>query len=236
VIGMSAEAALPETVMRVVAVVVLSSLLAGCSLGSVPLPMGLAEDDTVATTEVGETSLSAAGTVEGAEPRRKRKSSSEGGWAAAIANLTGSKASSGAPTPPPAEEPAPFDPVAALGMINEYRQSQRLKPLRLDPQLTQAAKRHSRDLARHDRISHYGSDGSSPWDRVVKSGYPARVAAENVGTGQASFTEVLAGWKASEGHNRNLLMSDATHMGLALVRDDATEFKTFWTLVVGAPK
>jgi uncharacterized protein YkwD len=32
-----------------------------------------------------------------------------------------------------------------------------------------------------------------------------------------------------------LLLADATHMGIALVQDPRSEFKTFWTLVVGAP-
>ena len=98
-----------------------------------------------------------------------------------------------------------------------------------------AAKNHSTDLAKWDRISHFGSDGSNPWDRVKRSGYNARVAAENVGTGQTSFEEVLKGWKESPGHNKNLLLADAEHVGIALVREGKTEFKTFWTLVIGAP-
>jgi hypothetical protein len=32
-----------------------------------------------------------------------------------------------------------------------------------------------------------------------------------------------------------LLLPEAEHMGIALVQDTKTEFKTFWTLVVGAP-
>ncbi|NJO32801.1 MAG: CAP domain-containing protein, partial [Rhodospirillales bacterium] len=42
-------------------------------------------------------------------------------------------------------------------------------------------------------------------------------------------------WKESPGHNKNLLLTDAEHMGIALVQDPKTEFKTFWTLVVGSP-
>jgi len=122
----------------------------------------------------------------------------------------------------------------ARDMINAYRRSKGLKPLRLDVTLTEAAKAHSRDLAKWDRISHYGSDGSNPWDRVKRAGYPAKLAAENVGTGQASIEEVMKGWQASPGHNKNLLLSDAQDMGIALVQDSRTEFKTFWTLVIGA--
>jgi uncharacterized protein YkwD len=48
------------------------------------------------------------------------------------------------------------------------------------------------------------------------------------------FREVLRGWEESPGHNKNLLLPDATHMGIALVQDPKTEFKSFWTLVIGA--
>ncbi len=127
-----------------------------------------------------------------------------------------------------------LDPDQARDLINAYRREKGLKPLKLHPALTEAAKAHSRDLAKWDRISHYGSDGSNPWDRVKRAGYNAKVAAENVGTGQASMEEVLKGWKASPGHNKNLLLTDIEHMGIALVVDPKTEFKTFWTLVVGS--
>ena len=60
------------------------------------------------------------------------------------------------------------------------------------------------------------------------------MAAENVGTGQANIEEVMKGWQESPGHNKNLLLSDADDMGIALVQDPSTEFKTFWTLVVGS--
>ena len=127
-----------------------------------------------------------------------------------------------------------LDPDKARELINAYRKQKGLKPLKLNAALTEAAKAHSRDLAKWDRISHYGSDGSNPWDRVKRVGYNAKLAAENVGTGQATIDEVMKGWQASPGHNKNLLLADAQEMGIALVQDPRTEFKTFWTLVVGS--
>lgn len=127
-----------------------------------------------------------------------------------------------------------LDPEKARDVINGYRKQNGLKPLRLNTALTEAAKAHSRDLAKWDRISHFGSDGSNPWDRVKRAGFNAKVAAENVGTGQVSIEEVLKGWQTSPGHNKNLLLAEADQMGIALVQDPKTEFKTFWTLVVGS--
>lgn len=128
-----------------------------------------------------------------------------------------------------------LDADAARDAINAYRKQHGLRPLVINLELTRAARAHAADLSKWDRISHFGSDGSNPWDRVKRSGYNARLAAENVGTGQVTFDEVMKGWRESPGHNKNLLLADATHMGIALVHDPKTEFKTFWTLVLGAP-
>lgn len=128
-----------------------------------------------------------------------------------------------------------LDPNLALAIVNQYRAEHGLKQLKLSSELTAAAKNHSRDLAKWDRISHYGSDGSNPWDRVKRTGFKARVAAENVGTGQVDFNEVMRGWKDSPGHNKNLLLADADYMGIALVQEPKSEFKSFWTLVLGTP-
>ncbi len=127
-----------------------------------------------------------------------------------------------------------LDVERARKLINSYRAKKGLKPLRLNSKLTLAAKAHSRDLAKWDRISHHGSDGSNPWKRVGRTGYPARLTAENVGTGQITIEEVFKGWQESPGHNKNLLLADAEEMGIALVHDPKTEFKTFWTLVLGS--
>ena len=132
-------------------------------------------------------------------------------------------------------EHARLNTEEALALINGYRKAHGLGTVKLHTKLVQAAKSHSSDLAKFDRISHFGSDGSNPWERVQRAGYSARLAAENVGTGQTSLEEVMKGWRESESHNKNLLLKGAKHMGIALVRDPKTQFKTFWTLVLGAP-
>jgi uncharacterized protein YkwD len=129
-----------------------------------------------------------------------------------------------------------LDAERARDLVNAYRKEKGLKALKLQPALTEAARAHSRDLAKWDRISHFGSDGSNPWDRVKRAGYNARLAAENVGTGQITIDEVIKGWQGSPGHNKNLLLGEAEHMGIALVQDSKTEFKTFWTLVIASPQ
>lgn len=175
------------------------------------------------------------------EPQPKQ----EAGIGGSISNLWGSMKSGlgiGGKSKAPEEtrlaasgEIESLNPGQAQELVNAYRVQNGLKPLRLNPKLNIAALIHSKDLAKSDRISHYGSDGSDTWDRVRRTGYQARLTAENVGTGQRSLGEVFRGWQKSKDHNANLLLADAEEMGIAMVHEKDTQFKTFWTMVVGAP-
>ncbi|MGB0084263.1 MAG: CAP domain-containing protein [Rhodomicrobiaceae bacterium] len=176
------------------------------------------------------------------DPRPDRRPpTQEAGIGSSIGNLWdsvksglsfGSKTEVNAPAD---DHVAALDPIAAEQLINSYRAQKGLKPLHLNSKLTEAALAHSQDLAKNDRISHYGSDGSDTWDRVRRTGYHAQMTAENVGTGQQSLAEVFRGWQNSRDHNANLLLRDAQEMGIAMVHNPNTQFKTFWTLVIGSP-
>ncbi|MEQ1718863.1 MAG: CAP domain-containing protein [Hyphomicrobium sp.] len=217
---------------RVALSIGLAATLAACSLGSSSLTSGFPESASPPST-ASVVKPSAKGQGLGGDPGAPR-------------NIQLAKLDDKAP-PGTYERASPgiladrdysrtqLDAQMARDLVNAYRKEKGLKPLKLNPELTEAAKNHSRDLAKWDRISHYGSDGSNPWDRVKRSGYKARLAAENVGTGQIDFSEVMKGWKDSPGHNKNLLLGDAEHMGIALVQDPKSEFKSFWTLVLGSP-
>lgn len=217
---------------RVATAVVLTVTLAACSLNSSSISSGF--DDSKPTASIAAKRSSPSGAL-GSDASTLSPS---GGQRVAALN---DKAPVGTFEKAPKGALADRDysstmlnPEMARDIINQYRKDKGLKPLRLNAELTEAAKSHSRDLAKWDRISHYGSDGSNPWDRVKRSGYKARLAAENVGTGQVDFSEVFKGWQASPGHNKNLLLADAQEMGIALVQDPKTEFKSFWTLVLGS--
>ncbi len=219
---------------RVLTFFALAGLLAACSLNSNSLSPGYGYSDAGSTASISRVTP---GYGLGQSKASKRKKSGT-----QVAALGSDKAPGGSFEKAPAGSLSDrdysgtqLDLAKARNEINKYRKKHGLAPLKINAELTKAAKSHSRDLAKWDRISHYGSDGSNPWDRVKRTGYKPRLAAENVGTGQITFDEVMRGWKASPGHNKNLLLSDATQMGLALVHDPKTEFKSFWTLVIGTP-
>jgi uncharacterized protein YkwD len=216
---------------RVLLGVSVALLTTGCGMGSSTLSSGFAESPVQAARATRQASLG--GDLSSRTPTHVSERQRTASLASPSAANPSERPTKGALADRDYSRAA-INPEAAREAINSYRRSKGLKPLKLDAELTTAARAHAQDLAKWDRISHYGSDGSNPWDRVKRTGYNAKLAAENVGTGQASFDEVLRGWQASPGHDKNLLQSEAQHMGLALVHDPKTEFKTFWTLVIGS--
>lgn len=226
---------------RVILPLALALLVTGCSLSQSSVSTGLSDsgDDPVrVASDARRSRQGSLGGEPGDEANGRRRQAGSGQQLALLDDRAPKGTYDKAPRGALADRDygaTSLRPEVARDQINAYRKSHGLKPLQLNAVLTDAAKAHSRDLAKWDRISHFGSDGSNPWDRVKRSGYNARVAAENVGTGQITFEEVLKGWKDSPGHNKNLLLGDAVHMGIALVHSEKTEFKTFWTLVLGAP-
>jgi len=205
--------------IKIISIGIVLLLAAGCTINPRSYSYGL-NDNRVPT------GLSEAPNGSFATPQTKRDRTPQSSYT--------QKASKGAPDERQYSQ-TQLDVQKASRLINSYRNQHGLKPVRLNVLLTKAAKAHSSDLAQWDRISHFGSNGSTPWDRVKQTGYRASLAAENVGTGQSTFEEVLDGWKKSPGHNKNLLLRDAEHLGIALVYASNTEFRTFWTLVMGAP-
>jgi uncharacterized protein YkwD len=223
---------------RVLLVTALALAVTGCSQSAQPLSTSLTDNSGSTASLATETRRARQGAL-GGEPAvlSSQQSAPAPGRLASLDDRAPRGSYDKAPKGALADRDyshAALNVEVAREAINRYRKEKGLKPLQLNAALTAAAKAHAKDLAKWDRISHFGSDGSNPWDRVKRSGYNARLAAENVGTGQATFEEVLKGWKESPGHNKNLLLSDAEHMGIALVLEPKTEFKAFWTLVVGS--
>ena len=228
---------------RVVLPAFLSLALGACSLGSSNF-LSFGSGDSQLASPSSSTKVRGSTIGLGGEPATSRSGSSAGKQQTAALN---DNQAAGDRAPKGSYDKAPNGALAdrdygttnlnaeqTRDLINGYRKQNGLKPVTLNAELTTAAKAHARDLAKWDRISHYGSDGSNPWDRVKRAGYNARVAAENVGTGQASIEEVFKGWQESPGHNKNLLMADVEHIGIALVAEPKSEFKTFWVLTFGA--
>ena len=88
-----------------------------------------------------------------------------------------------APAPAPASAPAPSGLQQVVDLTNQRRAEHGLGALAVHAVLNTAAQGHSQDQAARDTMSHTGSDGSNPGDRIARAGYRFSAWAENVAMG-----------------------------------------------------
>ena len=127
-----------------------------------------------------------------------------------------------------------LDAQAALAEVNAFRTKNGRKPLVLDDRLSKAAAMQSTNQASRSWIGHGGPDGSKPKDRAARAGYHAKIASENVASGQKSFSDAMRSWEGSAGHRENLLRSEVTAIGVGMAKNGSG--RPYWTLVLGAER
>jgi len=105
-------------------------------------------------------------------------------------------------------------------LVNEDRLEEKLPPLSLDEKLRGIARAHSEDMASNHFCGHESFDGRTLFDRIYRGGIWASAFAENVAkdTSIASAEDALM---HSEGHRKNLLDSNYTHVGIGVVKGDS---------------
>ncbi|MFO7759882.1 MAG: CAP domain-containing protein [Roseovarius sp.] len=118
-----------------------------------------------------------------------------------------------------------------LDAVNSLREANGAPPLRLDEKLTAAAATHARDMSVQGRPWHFGSDGSSPVDRINRVGYDGRLIGEAISETYENELETLAAWMQEETTRRVILNPDATRMGFAWLQESGG--KIWWTMVLG---
>lgn len=96
-----------------------------------------------------------------------------------------------------------------------------------DATLDRIAMDQARAMAAKDDLSH---DALGPFNRRVA---PARAgrAAENIAYGYDSFDKTLGQWIESSGHRRNLLLHNATRVGIASAKNTSGK-RTYWAMVI----
>ena len=109
-------------------------------------------------------------------------------------------------------------------------------PLSLNPALERAALEHSQDMALHDYMDHTGRDGSSPAQRITRTGYQWRMVGENLASGIMSADEAVAGWLQSPHHCANLMTARFNEMGIAFAVNPSSEAGVYWTQTFGTTR
>ncbi|PCH98452.1 MAG: hypothetical protein COB84_02085 [Rhodobacteraceae bacterium] len=118
-----------------------------------------------------------------------------------------------------------------LDTVNEIRTANGLQPVELSAQLNAAAKTHSVDMSNQQRPWHFGSDGSSPLDRVARSGYTGLMLGENISETYENDTETLEIWMRDADTRSTILDQRARYLGFAWYQE--RNGKIWWTQLMG---
>lgn len=120
-----------------------------------------------------------------------------------------------------------------LDAINTLRSARGAQQLAMSSELNAAAATHSRDMSIQNRPWHFGSDGSSPLDRVRRVGYSGRLLGENISETYESELETLSAWMDQRDTREVILDTRARDMGFAWFQEP--NGKIWWTLIIGQP-
>lgn len=119
-----------------------------------------------------------------------------------------------------------------LDSVNALREAAGVPAVQLNSQLTAAAATHSRDMSIQNRPWHFGSDGSSPIDRVRRVGYDGQLVGETISETYETETETLAAWMEETTTRKVILSPEAREMGFSWLQED--NGKIWWTMVLGS--
>ncbi|PZU98849.1 MAG: hypothetical protein DCE90_03315 [Pseudanabaena sp.] len=123
-----------------------------------------------------------------------------------------------------------------LRLTNLERKKLGLAPLKLSPQLKQAAQSHAKDMATNGFFSHTGLNGSSIGDRAKSSGYRYAVVGENLAAGRATPEGTIRQWMNSPGHRANILNNAFTEIGFGYANAPNSRYRHYWVQVLGRPQ
>lgn len=119
-----------------------------------------------------------------------------------------------------------------LDSVNALRQAAGVAPLQLNADLNAAAATHSRDMSVQNRPWHFGSDGSSPLDRVARTGYAGIMRGENISETYETELETLAAWMEKPDTRNVILDPQARNLGFSWHQEPGG--KIWWTMVTGS--
>jgi uncharacterized protein YkwD len=104
------------------------------------------------------------------------------------------------------------------------------------PELTAAARKHSRDMATNHFFEHRGSDGSDRISRAQAAGYVAVTGTrvrENIGAGPVP-ADVVGYWiNLDDIHRSQLLDCTYNDIGVGYALGDGNPYSHYWTVNFG---
>ena len=111
-----------------------------------------------------------------------------------------------------------------LRLTNIKRKAAGLKPLQMNWELQRVARIKAEDLRDKNYFSHQSPTYGSPFDMMKQFGIRYQEAGENIAARQPSPQQVIVEWMNSEGHRRNILNPNYTHLGFGYARGGQQQF------------
>ncbi len=130
---------------------------------------------------------------------------------------------------------------ALLKLINDYRASKGISALTATKSLNMASYTHSLDLGKRAYFAHdtksplpAGQTGAKFSNRMTDAGYTySTYRAENIAAGQSTAVKVFNSWKASSGHNANMLNKNYKAIGIGGLSVSGSPYGYYWTTNFG---
>ncbi len=107
-----------------------------------------------------------------------------------------------------------------FSQTNQAREESGALPLKLNPELNQAAYLKAQDMFAKQYWDHVAPDGTQPWKWFGDAGYNYDEAGENLAKGFTSTDAVVTAWLNSPEHKANLLRNSYQDVGFAVVSGD----------------
>ncbi len=120
-----------------------------------------------------------------------------------------------------------------LDGVNALRRARGLPRVWMSAELNAAAATHSRDMSLQNRPWHFGSDGSSPIERVARVGYAGAMTGEAISETYETELDTLEAWMRNPATRAVLMDRSARDMGFDFFQEESG--KIWWTLVMGDP-
>src|SRR5215213_6852577 len=118
-----------------------------------------------------------------------------------------------------------------IDLINQARAEVNREALTVNADLTEAARRHSLDMACSNFMKHSGSDGSWTGDRVTDTGYTNAYYLELLAIGLPQ--DAMNQWKIEPKDWSAVLNSRITEIGVGYVFSKFSAYGGYWTVVMG---
>ncbi len=83
-------------------------------------------------------------------------------------------------------------------------------------------------MARMNRLTHIGSNGSNAGQRITAAGFRWSAWAENIAVGQTTPWIAFVAWVNSPAHRANIVNRTMTHMGVGIAWGNG---RYWWCLV-----